>query len=505
MFISVSLGSVFAVAVHKTLRWSACLFCIAILVAACGAENPTAQAFQATLPANVNVAPLYTATPTITPSHTPTATDTPTLTPTLTATPTATATPTLTPTLTATASATPTLSPTPTQALVTLTPARADGAPPAVPAVGAGLPAAEGWSCGVAPCEDDIDGFLRYIQVPPDFSVSHVGQLIGQPQQIVYGADGKLYATVWLDGTTNGAVVSLDPTSGETAVYSSGLIAPVGLAFQPATQTLYVSARETALGGGALYRIDAGGGDAVPVLTGLPCCWREIDNQVNGMIFGQDGYLYVGVSALTDHLESANPQTQAFGSLQPLEASVLRIQPHTGEVSVYAEGIRHPYDVAQQSSGALYTTDSGTLNGVGDRVLALTNGGHYQFPYWRNLGCAECPPTRADLTYEQTLLPLPPYTLPRGIVAYSGAQFPANYFDNVFVALWHANGSGQRVVRLVPSDIPTDPADKAAYTPEPFITGLLRPIDVTVAPDGALVVADFIYGHVWAVRYRSGS
>ena len=39
------------------------------------------------------------------------------------------------------------------------------------------------------------------------------------------------------------------------------------------------------------------------------------------------------------------------------------------------------------------------------------------------------------------------------------------------------------------------------YVPQAFVTGLIRPIDVTVAPDGSLVVADYVYGHIWRVVY----
>jgi glucose/arabinose dehydrogenase len=39
------------------------------------------------------------------------------------------------------------------------------------------------------------------------------------------------------------------------------------------------------------------------------------------------------------------------------------------------------------------------------------------------------------------------------------------------------------------------------YTPQAFVTGLIRPIDVAVAPDGSLVVADYVYGHIWRVVY----
>ena len=51
--------------------------------------------------------------------------------------------------------------------------------------------------------------------------------------------------------------------------------------------------------------------------------------------------------------------------------------------------------------------------------------------------------------------------------------------------------------------IRVDPAAVAeGYVPDSFVTGLIRPIDVALAPDGALVIADYIYGHVWRVVYE---
>jgi len=316
----------------------------------------------------------------------------------------------------------------------------------------------------------------------------------------VYGPDDALYATVHRDGDpANGAVVRL--ADGEVTIYAQGMISPVGLAFQPGTAVLYVSARETPTEGGGLYRIDRAGAAPVPVVGGLPCCWREIDNQVNGMIFGPDGWLYLGVSSLTDHAEPPDPQAQAFREMNDREAAVLRIQPHTGQIEVYARGIRHPFDLTFQAGGAFYATDSGVISGPGDRLLRLMPDAHYQFPYWRAFGCVECPPTRADLTYADTLLPLPDYTLPRGIVAYTGTAFPSNLFNGLFVALWHDNEIAPAVVYIDPDDIPTDAEDRAAYQPTPFITGLLRPIDMTISADGDLVVADWATGHIWQVSY----
>ena len=60
---------------------------------------------------------------------------------------------------------------------------------------------AQGWSCEDFPCEDDLDGWLNRIRVPTGYTLEHVGKLPGQPMQITYGADGRLYATVLENGS----------------------------------------------------------------------------------------------------------------------------------------------------------------------------------------------------------------------------------------------------------------------------------------------------------------
>ncbi len=353
-----------------------------------------------------------------------------------------------------------------------------------------------GWSCEDFPCEDDMVGFMQRIQVPIGFALEPVGRFPGQPMQITYGSDGRLYATILENGTRNGAVYVLNP-DGSSQRYSSDLVSPVGLAFQPGADVLYVSARVTLTQGGGLWRIPPGGGQAEPVISNLPCCFSLIDNQPNGLTFGPDGYLYLGIGALTDHAEAADPRIGGWREVLPNEAAVLRIHPHTGEIQVMASGMRNPYDLTFDSRGQLWSTDNGIFAGPGDRLLAVLSGGHYGWPYWRGRGCELCPPLPAGLEVFGDYVTFPDNTLPRGLVAYTGAQYPANLFNNLFVTLWNGSPDGQRVVRI-------DPADPRARTQgytEPFVTGLIRPVDIVLAPDGSLVVADFIYGHIWRVKY----
>jgi glucose/arabinose dehydrogenase len=237
------------------------------------------------------------------------------------------------------------------------------------------------------------------------------------------------------------------------------------------------------------------------VLGDLPCCYGLIDNQPNGMVFGPDGYLYLGIGALTDHAESDHPGSQPYADIQPLEAAVLRIQPHTGEVEAFAQGLRNPYDVTFDSTGQFYATDQGLVSGPGDRVLSITEGAHYGWPYWRMLGCEGCPIKPGTLDIAPDLTTFPPFSIPRGLVAYTGTQFPANMFNSLFVTLWNGTETAQRVVRIDPLMVNRPATDPLAPLGEAFVTGLIRPIDMTIAPDGSLVIADFIYGHIWRVRY----
>jgi hypothetical protein len=355
-----------------------------------------------------------------------------------------------------------------------------------------------GWSCGDFPCEDDISGWQERIQVPPGFDVSFMGSFPGQVQQIVTDAEGRIYATVLEDGTRFGAVYRLNPaTRSEPVRLSDTLISPLGLAFRPGTDTLYVSARTELDSGGALYRVRSDG-TTEAVLTGLPCCYDLIGPQPAGLTFGSDGWLYMGIGALTDHAESPQPETQAYAGIQNNEAAILRVNPQTGEYSVFAEGIRFPYDLAFDSNGQLYTADIGLVTGEGDRLLAVDSSQNYGWPYYRLRGCADCPPTRGRLDIAPDLLTLPDYTLPHGLTVYRGENFPQEMQDTLLVAFWNSTPWSQRIAWIDPSD---SRLDSETYEPMPFVTGLVRPVDVTVTSDGAVLVADYVYGHIWRVRY----
>ena len=91
---------------------------------------------------------------------------------------------------------------------------------------------------------------------------------------------------------------------------------------------------------------------------------------------------------------------------------------------------------------------------------------------------------------------------------YTGAQFPADYRDSIFIAehgSWNrAVFSGGRIVRVVAT------ADGKFEKEEVFASGFLqgarsyigRPVDVLQDRDGALLVSDDYAGAIYRIDYR---
>ena len=366
----------------------------------------------------------------------------------------------------------------------------------AAPAQEAPLAPTAGWSCGSFPCEEDIAGFLERLAAPPGFAVSHVAQLPGQPVSITYGPDGRLYAALITDGAQAGAVVALDESGGRVEWIAEDILMPGGLAFRPGTDILYLTGRAQPMDGGALWSIQPG--DPPRLLRDdLPCCQSLIAGQPNGLAFGPDGYLYLAAGALTDHSEAAPNNPLLHATPTPWEGAILRLPPDGGAVEVLARGFRDPKDLAFTAEGPLYVTDTGLFIGIGDRLMRVQPGAHHGWPYWRERGCLECPVLPPDVEPVPDFLPLPEDAGPRGLAVYYGRQFPPDYFGDLFVALWNGVEGAQRVIRV---HVPSSGQAQASA----FLTGLIRPIDVAVDPEGALVVADYVYGHLWRVRYVGG-
>lgn len=350
--------------------------------------------------------------------------------------------------------------------------------PPAPPASPGGViaPTDENY-----PVNTDRVGWENRINVPAGFSVTYYGRVEGQPTSIAFSpADGQLYIAVMA-----GTIFKMD-SSGNVSPYVGGFQTPTGIAFRPGTNQLYVSSRvrDDNVGGEAQVSIVNRG----QLIGGLPCCYTYF-HSANGIAFGPDGFGYVGVGGRADHgeiLEGPNAGQQ--DELHPLEASILRFNPDTGEVSVYATGFRNPYDIAWDGFGQLWATDNTPDFDPPERLHRVVPGGLHGYPYY---DCDVCFSPPEGVTVIPPLVQFTPSSSPTGVTAYNGSQFPG-YNNAIFVTLWSAFPGAQKVMHI---------GAGGSSAPVNFATGFAAPIDVVTGPDGSLYVADWATGIIFKINY----
>ncbi len=336
-----------------------------------------------------------------------------------------------------------------------------------------------GYSCQDYPCPDDAAGWEERIKLPPGFSVSHFAVVPDKPTSMTFGRDGLLYVA-GIDG--NLFTVAADGTI-ET-IYSD-LFFPVGLAFQPNSNKLYISDRVSMEEARVGY-LNIASGNYTLLFDGVPCCYASM-HAANGLAFGPDGALYVAVGAVADHGEILNTDQRA--ELHPWEASILRVNPDGSEITAYARGLRNAFDIAWDSQGRLYASNNGPDFGPPDTFYLVQEGGEHGYPYYECDNCFGLPTDGTELV--APIGEFVPHSAPTGVVAYPSDQIPG-YKDNLFVVLWSAFEGAQKIVRFAPEGSAS--ADWA--------TGFAAPIDITVGPDGAFYVAGYETGVIYKISYQ---
>jgi glucose/arabinose dehydrogenase len=243
-----------------------------------------------------------------------------------------------------------------------------------------------------------------------------------------------------------------------------------------------------------------------PVVTDLP--YKNASHSWKYIGFGPDGKLYVPVGAPCNICNEPG-----FGVL-------LRMNPDGSQREVFARGIRNTVGFTwHPQTGELWFTDNGR-DMLGDEVppcelnRAPASGLDFGYPYCH--GGTIPDPEFGQVGRCQDSVPpvqaLGPHVAPLGLRFYTGTMFPEKYRNQVFIAehgSWNrskaAGRTGYRVtlVRL---------EGNRAVGYETFMSGFLdgdtalgRPVDIMVAPDGALLVSDDNGGAIWRVSYRAAN
>lgn len=334
------------------------------------------------------------------------------------------------------------------------------------------------------PANDDQLGWENRIIVPAGFNVSYVGRIVDNPTSITFGPDDLLYIAAYsgdISGSS-GNIYTMN-ADGNVSLYATGYSILTGIAFRPGTDDLYVSSRAVNQNIGGEARVSIANGR--DLITGLPCCYTFF-HSANGIAFGPDGMGYVGVGGRADHGEILDGSGQQ-DELHPLEASILRFNPDTGDITVYARGFRNPYDIASDSFGQLWATDNSPDFDPPEPLHRVVPGGIHGYPYYE---CDVCFSPPAGTMVIPPLVTFAPSSSPTGVTSYLADQFPG-YRNSLFVTLWSSFPGAQKVMHV----------GAGGSAPTNFATGFASPIDVTVGPDGSLYIADWATGIIFKIGY----
>ncbi|MEQ1637183.1 MAG: PQQ-dependent sugar dehydrogenase [Methylococcales bacterium] len=221
--------------------------------------------------------------------------------------------------------------------------------------------------------------------------------------------------------------------------------------------------------------------------------------------FGIDNKLYTAVGAPCNVCE---PKQDIYGSL-------VRLNKDGSDFEVLARGIRNSVGFDwQPTSGQLFFTENGRDN-LGDDLPSdelnhwSAKGQHFGFPYCHAGDIAD-PELAGSKRCGQFAAPtwkFKAHMAPLGMRFYTGAQFPAQYKNQLFVA---QHGSWNRTKPQGYRVVSVEFKAGKPVSETVFIDGWLtdkdevlgRPTDILQLPDGSLLIADDTLGVIYKVQYQ---
>jgi glucose/arabinose dehydrogenase len=337
--------------------------------------------------------------------------------------------------------------------------------------------------------------------VPAGFKINVFAKDFKEPRWLTVAPNGDIF----LADSGAGKILILRDTgkTGSAAspdVFASGLNRPFGIAFHD--NYVYVGNTDAVL----RFRYDPKTSKRLgesEKLMSLP----HGGHWTRGLAFSADGkHLFVSIGS------SSNIDIETDSR----RAAVTICDPDGKNPRLYATGLRNPVDIAfEPTTGQLWASIN-ERDGLGDDLppdyfTSVKDGGFYGWPY-SYIGDNVDPrvkPQQPDLV-AKAIVPdvlLGAHRAPLQFVFYNGKQFPDSYRGGVFLA---EHGSWNRSLRVGYQVVFIPFKDgKPSGDPQPFLTGMIpdpaksvvngRPVGVTVAPDGSLLVSDDAAGVVYRV------
>lgn len=353
-------------------------------------------------------------------------------------------------------------------------------------------------------------------KAPPGFKVNLFAEGLSTPRVIRVAPNGDIF----LAESGNGQIrifrgMTADGKPKQTAVFAKHLNRPYGIAFYPlgpSPQWVYIGDTD------AVVRFPYHNGDLQATgpaqhIVDLPHGRGHWTRDVAFSLDNKTMYVAVGSGSNVDDPDTSPAEKD--------RADILAFNPDGSNMRIYAWGIRNPSGIAvDPKNGQLWTTvnerDGLGDNLVPDYITSVREGGFYGWPWWY-MGPHQDPrhagkhPELKDKVITPDVI-LQPHNASLQITFYEANRFPSEYQGDLFAA---EHGSWNKAVRVGYEviRIPRHHTDKASGDYEDFLTGFVlpdgsawgRPVSVTAAPDGSLLVTDDGSNSVWRVDYVGNS
>jgi glucose/arabinose dehydrogenase len=349
-------------------------------------------------------------------------------------------------------------------------------------------------------------------KAPAGFTVNLFAEGLHEPRAIRTAPNGD----VFLAESEAGQIrvfhgISAQGKPQVTAVFASHLERPYGIAFYPAgpnPQWVYVGDTD------AVVRLPYRNGElrsAAPAehVVDLPSAGGHWTRDVAFSLDGRTLFVAVGSASNVDDPDSTPAEKN--------RADILAFDPDGAPQRIYASGIRNPSGIAVDPATGTLWTSVNERDGLGDNLVpdyitAVREDGFYGWPWWYT-GAHQDPrhagkhPELRDKVLVPDVL-LQPHNASLQIAFYESGNFPEAYRGDLFAAehgSWNkAMRAGYEVIR-----VPRHHGAQASGEYEDFLTGFVlpdgrvwgRPVGITVAADGSLLVTDDGSNSIWRVSY----
>lgn len=349
------------------------------------------------------------------------------------------------------------------------------------------------------------------LETPVGFAAAAIADGVREATQLYFDPEGNLWVSL-----QNGRIWRYhDPTSDgvydERLLYATGFEEVVGLLYDPVDGAVWIGGR------GKLYRTADTDGNGVADqrelrIDGLP--WGRHQN--NGLAWNPNPDPFTGESgAYWLYFGLGSTEDLAVGG--DLNATILRF-PRDGagqaDLEVVSRGNRNPYmvvwapvpvDLAQPdgpTAWQLFASENGPdFNMAPDEVNHIRWQHHYGFP-------EQFGPIAEDMIdgdpYSGPIYPVTAHASASGLAYVTNPLWPPAYrtlYVSLFGQVFSPEIVGHTIERVTLTAVETATGTTYRGEPTPFVAGLDRPLPMTTAPDGNLVVGDYATGVIYKVWY----